>query len=163
MPRLYSRLLSFTKMCWSFSLFDFFFSFFQSEKQNLSCLLGKTSRKNVTIVFRSIFYYNFLILPVMLLWVKLLIGITLAVGAQNEGHSSQPDHTEPPSDFVNHDSKCFNVKAEICTSPFPDRCNCKKIDDHSVVCCNITKTTDIALGLKCASKNSSPHFKSKAC
>lgn len=86
----------------------------------------------------------------MLLWVKLLIGITLAVGAQNEGHPSQSEPTEPPPDFVDHDSKCFNVKPEVCTSPFPDRCNCKKIDDHSVVCCNITKSTELNSGLKCA-------------
>lgn len=85
----------------------------------------------------------------MLLWVKLLVGITLAVGAQNEGQS---EPTEQPVDFVDRDSKCLTVKSEVCTSPFPERCNCKKIDNDTVVCCNITKSSELNYGLKCASK-----------
>lgn len=89
----------------------------------------------------------------MLLWVKLLIGITLAVGAQNEGQPSQLETTEPPPDFVNHDSPCFNVKAEACSPELKDPCSCKNIDDHSVVCCNVANSNDLKNKLRCASEN----------
>lgn len=95
----------------------------------------------------------------MLLWAKLLIGITLAVGAQNEGQSPQSAITEgendlpPLSDFVNRNNSCFNVKAEVCSAELKNPCSCRSINNDSLVCCNITNFNELKKGLNCSSKD----------